>query len=333
MYAPHERRHTVPMPARTRSPRLGYALAASAAAMWALNGSLARFLLDDGLPALRLAQLRSLISFLILAGALALTRRDLLRVRREDLPRLAFMGIAGLAGVHATYFLAIGRLQIGVALAIQYLGPLLVLLWLKFVHHRKLPSTLWAAVAVSVVGSFFVVEAYRANALDGLGLAAAFGAAVTFAIYLVAGERAGHRYPPVTTLVWAFGFASLFWALAQPLWTFPTGYFHSAGNIALGLGVALVGTLFPFLCMVEALRHIPAPRAAIVATLEPVLAAILAYVIHGETLDPPQIAGGLLVMAAVIWVHAQQPSLAEESAPAYMSRNADPAQSAAPAPR
>src|SRR5712691_563833 len=113
MYAPRQRRrHTVEMPARGRSPRLGYALAASAAAMWALNGSLARFLLDDGLPALRLAQLRSLVSFLLLAGALALTRRDLLRVDREDLPRLAFMGIAGLAGVHATYFLAIHRLQI-----------------------------------------------------------------------------------------------------------------------------------------------------------------------------------------------------------------------------
>ena len=243
------------------------------------------------------------------------------------------MGIAGLAGVHATYFLAIDRLQIGVALAIQYLGPLLVLLWLKVVHHRKLPSTLWAAVAVSVLGSFFVVEAYRVSALDGLGLAAAFGAAVTFAIYLVAGERAGHRYPPVTTLVWAFGFASLFWALAQPLWSFPTGYFDSLGNVGLGLGVAVVGTLLPFLCMVEALRHIPAPRAAIVATLEPVLAAVLAFVIHGETLDAPQIAGGLLVVAAVIWVQAQRPSLAEESAPAYVSRNADAAQSAAAAPR
>src|SRR5919198_3306062 len=130
--------------ARARPPRLGYLLAASAATLWALNGSLARFLLDDGLPALRLAQLRSLIAFVILVAVLAAKRRDLLRIRREDVPRLAFFGVAGLALVHATYFLAISRLDIGVALVIQYLGPLLLLLWLRLAHRRRLPRTLWA---------------------------------------------------------------------------------------------------------------------------------------------------------------------------------------------
>jgi drug/metabolite transporter (DMT)-like permease len=85
--------------------------------------------------------------------------------------------------------------------------------------------------------------------------------------------------------------------------------------------------------MVEALRHIPAPRAAIVATLEPVLAAILAYFIHGESLDAVQIAGGLLVVCAVIWVQAQRPTLAEEAAPAYSSRPRRAAQTAPTLPR
>lgn len=288
--------------------------------MWALNGTFARALLDDHLPALRLAQLRSLASWAILLAALALTRRDLLRIRREDLGRLAFLGVGGLALVHATYFLAIGRLDIGVALVIQYLGPLLVLLWLRFAHGRQLPRALWGAVALSVVGCFFVLEPYGATHLDGLGVLAAFGAAVTFAVYLVAGERAGHRYPPVTTLVWAFGFASLFWAVVQPLWGFPIGDLGSLRHAALAAGVVLIGTLFPFLLMIEALRHIPAARAAVVATLEPVLAAALAWVILGQALDAVQIGGGLLVVAAVIWVQSQRSALADEAAPAYASR-------------
>ena len=305
---------------RPRSPRLGYALAAAAATMWALNGSLAEFLLDDGMPATRLAQLRSLFSFLLLAGALAVVARPLLRIHREDVPRLAFLGIAGLALVHATYFYAIDRLEIGVALTIQYLGPGLVLLWLRFGHGRSLAAGLWAAVGLSVAGCFLVVEAYRPGEVDVVGVVVAFAAAVTFAIYLVSGERAGQRYPPVTTLVWAFGFASLFWAFAQPLWSFPVRYVDTPETAALALGVVLVGTLFPFLCMVEALRHIPAPRAAIVATLEPVLAAVIAFLVHGERLGAPQIAGGLLVVAAVIWVQSQRPDLAAETAPAYPSR-------------
>lgn len=308
------------MAAERRSTRVGYALAASAAAMWALNGSLARFLLDDGVDPLRLSQLRSLLSWLILVAALGVLAPGRLRVRREDVPRLAFLGVVGLAGVHATYFFAIDRLQIGVALTIQYLGPLLILVWLAVFHRRRLGRGLWGAAGLSLAGCFLVVRAYDAGALDLLGIAGAFAAAVTFAIYLVASERLGRRYEPVTTLVWAFGFASLFWAVVQPLWAFPVERLEGVDNVALALGVAVIGTLAPFVLMVTSVRHIPAPRAAVVATLEPVLAAAFARAIHEEALSVAQVAGGLLVVAAVVWVQLQRISREMESAPEQPSR-------------
>jgi drug/metabolite transporter (DMT)-like permease len=284
--------------------------------MWAMNGNLARFLLDDGVSAFRLAQLRSLGSWLILLLVLALRRRDLLRVDRSEIPALALLGVAGLAMVHATYFLAIERLDIGVAVTIQYLAPLVLLVWLRLAHGRRLASSLWGAVALSVVGCFFVVRAYHASDLDGLGVAAAFGAMVSFAVYMVGSERAGHRHEPVTTLVWAFGFATLFWALVAPWWSFPFDDFSSTGHAFLAAGVVVVGTLLPFTCMVAALRHIPAPRAAVVATLEPVLAAVFAWIIHDQALAAVQVAGGLAVIAAVAWVQSRQPDLEAELAPA-----------------
>jgi drug/metabolite transporter (DMT)-like permease len=307
---------------RPRHPRLGYALAASAATMWALNGSLSRLLLDDGVSALRLAELRGVLSFVLLASALAIARPHLLRVRRRDIPRLAFLGVVGLAGVHATYFFSISRLDVGVALVIQYLGPLILLLWLRLVHRRQLQRSLWGAAVLSVIGCFLVVQAWNPGAIDGLGLLAAFGAAITFAIYLYSSEQAGHRYEPVTTLVWGFGFASLFWLVVQPPWSFPFAEFTSAENIALGLGVVVVGTLLPFVCIVAALRHVPASRAAVVATLEPVLAAIIAWPVLGQDLDVAQIAGGLIVVGAVVWVQIQRPAGDEEAAPAYRESTA-----------
>jgi drug/metabolite transporter (DMT)-like permease len=67
--------------------------------------------------------------------------------------------------------------------------------------------------------------------------------------------------------------------------------------------------------MVAALRHIAAPRAAVVATLEPVLAALFAWLIHDEALAAVQIAGGIAVLAAVAWVQSRRPDHEAEAAP------------------
>jgi drug/metabolite transporter (DMT)-like permease len=297
-----------------RRPALGYGLAAAAAAMWAVNGSLARFLLDDGVSAAHLSQIRATASALILVAALAVTSRRSLVIHRRDLPAMVWLGVAGLAGVHATYFLAIERLEIGVALTVQYLGPMLILVWLALAHRRRLRRSLWGAVALAVAGCALVVEVQRAGALDGLGLLAAAGAAITFAVYMVAAERAGRRYPAMTTLAWAFTFAALFWLVVRPPWTFPVDRLGDARAIALAAGVVLVGTLVPFVLMLTAVRHVPASRAGVVATLEPVLAALIAWPVHGEALAGPQILGGLLVVVAVVWVQTHPP-LEQESAP------------------
>jgi drug/metabolite transporter (DMT)-like permease len=309
---PIARGGTAPAP----SPRFGYALAAIAAAMWALNGSFARLLIDDGVSPFHLSEMRSAVSFALLAGWLAIANRNRLRVRRDELPALAWLGIGGLACVHATYFLAIERLDVGVALTIQYLGPLLILLWLRVAHGRRMAPSLWGAVALSAVGSFLVVRAYDTGSLDGIGLLFAFAAAVTFAIYMVAAERAGRGHAPVTTLTYGFGFATLFWLVVRPPWTFPFEAFTDLGNLGLGvLGVTVVGTLIPFILIVTAVRHIPAPRAAVVATLEPVLAAIIAWPVLDQALAAPQIAGIVVVVGAVVWVQSHRPQMEAERAP------------------
>ena len=308
-------------PAPARHPARGYALAAAAAAMWALNGNFAVYLLEDkALSPFELSELRSLGSWLILLAVLGIARPGLLRVRRGELPRLAVLGVAGLAAVHAAYFAAIERLEIGVAVTIQYLAPLLLLVWLRLAHRRRIASGLWGAVALSVAGCFFVVRAYAPGDLDALGVAAAFGAALAFAFYMVGAERAGHDHEPLTTLFWAFGFASLFWAVVAPWWEFPFGELGSARNALLAAGVVVIGTLLPFICMVAALRHVPSPRAGVVATLEPVLAAVFAWFLHDQALAAVQVTGGMVVLTAVAWVQSRRGDFEAELAPARRAK-------------
>ena len=302
---------------RDRRPRLGYLLAAVAALMFAINGSLARYLLDDGISPAHLSQLRVTVAFVLLAGTLVLVDRRRLRIARADVLRMAWLGLAGVAIVQFSYFLAIDRLPISVALVIQFTGPLMVLLWLRFAHGRRLRPSLYLAVGLSVAGSALVVEIHRAGSLDGLGILFSLVAAVTFAIYLIGFERAGHSYDAFTTLAWGLGFATLFWLLLSPPWSFPFDDFGSPRNAALALGVVVIGTLAPFLLNLSALRHLPAARVGVVATLEPPLAALIAWVVHGEALTGVQITGGLIVVAAVAWVQSHAPAPEVEAVPAW----------------
>jgi drug/metabolite transporter (DMT)-like permease len=292
---------------------LGYGLVVTAVTMFSLNASLALFLLDDGMSAMRLSELRTVGALAILLVVVAIVRPAGLRIDRSEVPQFALIGIAGLALVYVTYFVAIERLGVGPGLTLEYLAPLLLLLWLRFAHGRRLAPSLWAAVALSLAGSVLVVRAYEPTSLDLLGVVAGLGAAISFAIYFAGSERAGQRHPPLVTLFWAFAFSTAFWLVIQPPWTFPFGLLDSGEDLLLAAAIVVIGTLLPFGLIIAALRHVPAARAAAVATLEPALSALFAFLIHDETLAAVQIAGIAIVLAAVAWVQLQRPDMAEET--------------------
>src|SRR5205085_2855435 len=134
------------------------------------------------------------------------------------------------------------------------------------------------------------------------GLAAAVGATLAFALYLLIAERAVTRRHPVSLLAFGLLFASLFWAIAQPLWTFPfhdltrsvslQGHLHDVHLplFVLALSMVVLGTVVPFAFLVSALEHVSATSAGLVAMLEPVVATLVAHVWLGETLTAVQLA-------------------------------------------
>ena len=298
--------------ATARSPWLGYAMVIAAATLFAVNGTVSKVILSSGLSSQRLTEVRVTGAFVGLGIALALTRPATLRVERRDLPFLAFFGVCGVAFVQWFYFVAIGRLEIGIALLIQYLAPLLVALWARFVQRRPVRRRLWVALALALVGLSLVVEAWTGGSLDGLGVAASLVAALTFAVYILLAERAVGRRDALSLSWYGFLFAACFWALVQPWWTFPDAVVGAdvslLGNLAestapvwLLMGWMIVfGTIVPFGLVVGALRHIPATRVGIVAMLEPVVASAVAYAWLDEALGGVQIVGGCVVLAGIL---------------------------------
>ena len=307
--------------ARERKPLVGYALVWSAVGLWALNATVSKVVLESaGLSALRLSEVRSTGSALVLFAAVALVRPRLLRVSPRELAFLAVFGVAGLAFVQLFYFLAIERLDIGIALVIQYLAPVFVALWARFVAKEPVRRRLWAAIALSLAGLALVVELWRGVTLDGAGVAACLAAAVAYAGYVIMAERALERgRDAVSLLAWGFLFAALFWAVAQPWWTFPFGTVDGAAPLLGRLGdhdgpiplllayVVVLGTVVPFVLLVTALHHIRATRATAIAMLEPVLAAVIAYAWLGEEITGIQAVGALVVLVGVGLAQSARP--------------------------
>jgi drug/metabolite transporter (DMT)-like permease len=292
----------------------GYALVLATASFGGLNGSIARYLLDDGLSPWRLTQLRTAIAAFAVGIGLAVFRTELLRIDRAALPTMARLAVA-MTAAQAGHFYAIGRLEIGVAFAIEYLYPIIILVWLRFGHGRRLGHRMWIAVLAGIIGGYLVVGAYRTGGVDAAGVGGALVGAAGFGYYIVTSERAGDRYQAATSLFWAFLLSSLFWTVVLPWWSFPGQVLTLDANPVAVLWVALMGTVLPFFALNLALQRIAAVRVAMLMTAEMVFGALFAYLIHKEALAAPQLLGGAIILAAITWVQLERPDFAAEASP------------------
>jgi drug/metabolite transporter (DMT)-like permease len=299
---------------RDRRRTVGYAMVAASALLFAVNGSISKLALEASeMGTLRWTELRSTGAFLVLLTAIAVVAPRNLRVGRREARALIAYGIVGFAFVQWLYFVAIFRLPIGIGLLLEFTAPVLVALWARFVWRERVRDRVWAALALVLVGLVLVAQAWSGVTLDELGVAAGLAAAVALAVYYLAGERLVVRRDPYSLVCLAIGAAAGFWAVVQPWWSFP---FSTLGEVvALPGGTSapvwvlagwtvVLGTIAPFVLSIGALRHLPATTVTIVATLEPVAAAFVAWVWLGETLAAVQIVGGLVVLAGIFLAEA-----------------------------
>ena len=302
-------------------------MALGAAGLWAANGTVSKVILQSGdLSSQRLAEVRSTGAFVGLALVVGLTRPGSLRVTARELPFLVAFGVLGLALVQWTYFAAIDRLEIGIALLIQYTAPLLIALWARFVRHDQVRARVWAALTLSLFGLGLVVDVWRGLSLDGVGVLFAWGAALTYAAYVLMAEKGIVRRDPLSLLCLGMLFSSVFWAVAQPWWSFPTEIVNDdvslLGNLSeydlrlwlLMLTLIVAGTIVPFALLIGALGHLSATRVAIAAMFEPVAATIVAYLWLDEALSGLQLVGGGLVLAGIVLAQTARDERAVTSA-------------------
>ncbi|MFF9375325.1 DMT family transporter [Streptomyces griseoluteus] len=294
----------------------GLGLALVSALAFGGSGVAAKPLIEAGLDPLHVVWLRVTGAALVMLP-LAVRHRALLR-RRPAL--LAGFGLLAVAGVQACYFAALSRIPVGVALLIEYLAPALVLGWVRFVQRRPVTRAAALGVVLAAGGLACVVEVWSGLRFDVLGLLLALGAACCQVGYFVLSDQggdAGERAPDPLGVI-AYGLlagAAVLTLVARP-WTMDrsvlTGTAHLDGTpvpaLALLAWIVLVATVAAYVTGVLSVRLLSPQVAGVVACLEAVIATVLAWVLLGEHLSLPQVAGGAVVLLGAF--------IAQSSAPA-----------------
>lgn len=291
---------------------LATAAVVTAAFCWGLSAIFAKGAFESGIPPERMAEARIAVAGVLLIGFLAFARRDLVRPPPASLLPAAVFGVS-LVIVNLSYYVAIDRLPVGVAIALQYTAPVVVLTLTALVGRRVPGALVWLAGGLTLAGAVLVSGAYAGfGGVDGLGLLAGFGSAISFAMYLLSAEAAGRRGAhPASILAVGFVVAAAIWTVALPWWTWPIDRLADPINILRVVGVGVVGTLLPFLLAVAALRVISSALAGIAATFEPVFASGLAFLLLGQGLTGAQLLGGGLVVIGVVLAQATRGEGAE----------------------
>ena len=278
---------------------------------FAISSFPAKLAMESGLSAWRLTQIRTLGAFLVLFIYVYLKNKSSLRIKAKELPILIIFGVFGFAAVNLLYFLAIQRLNVGIALIIEFTAPIWIALWMRFIQKKLISKLLWWGLVIGLTGLVLIAQVWRGLTLDGLGVTFAILDAFALALYFLVGEKLVGVKSSEATMAWGLGVSSAFFAIIQPWWTFP---FEKMGSVVeltgrlsgislptfyLVLWVIIFGTAIPYFLVLNGLRGLSAATTSSIGMLEPVLGGIFGWIFLYEKLNLTQSVGAVVVLVGI----------------------------------
>ncbi|MEJ5062657.1 threonine/homoserine exporter RhtA [Erwinia sp. MYb375] len=212
-----------------------------------------------------------------------------LRFNRQQILPLVIYGLA-LGGMNYSFYLSIRTVPLGIAVALEFTGPLV----LALAGSRRPLDFLW--VGLAVLGLFFLLPiGHSIDSIDPVGAIYALTAGALWAVYILAGKRAGSQHGPATvaagSLIGALVFVPLGLAYANPgIWTLSL--------IPIGLAIAVLSSALPYSLEMIALTRLPARTFGTLMSLEPAMAAISGMLFLGEVLTLVQWLALLAIITA-----------------------------------
>jgi drug/metabolite transporter (DMT)-like permease len=279
----------------------GIAFVVASAAAFGAMAILARIAYASGVDTATLLALR----FAIAAGAmLALARiRGVALPGGRTLAALVVLGALGYGGQAASFFTALTLAPAGLVALLLYLHPALVAVLAALFLHERIDAPRLGALAMALAGTALTVgpalgDGASASPAMLAGIGFAIAAASFYAVYIIAGAALGRRARPLAMSTVVIASAAVVFAAASAV-RGPQWPQTAAGWLAV-VAIAVLCTVAAITLYFAGLERIGPTRASTLSTVEPVVTVTLAGIVLGETIAPVQLAGGALILAAVI---------------------------------
>ena len=280
----------------------------SAGTLWGLMGIFVRKLSTYGFSSLQIACLRILfgaVLFLVITGCY---RRELLKIKLRDVGLFLGMGLLSLLLFTVCYFTTINLASLSVAAILLYTSPIWVMLLSALCFREKITGRKLLCAAMAFGGCVLVSGMGSAASLSPAVIVTGLLSAVGYGLYSIFGTFALRKYQPITVTTYAFVFGALGAAvLCKPVEIIAViASAPNPGGLVLLLAVtAFVTAVLPYLLYTLGLSHMRASAAAIMASIEPVVATAAGALVFGEGLTLSAVAGIALVLGAIVVLNAK----------------------------
>jgi drug/metabolite transporter (DMT)-like permease len=277
-----------------------YLFVVTAAALWGIIGVFSKQLSVLGFSILQIVSIRAIFSALIILVFLLFKDRKLLRIELRDSVYFLGTGIVSFTFFNWCYFIAINKTSLSAAAILLYTAPAFVMVFSSVLFNEKFTRKKVAALLLTFAGCFLVAAFVggAANSISILGIIAGLGSGLGYALYSIFGRYALNKYHPFTVTFHTFVFASIGLIPISNIGGM-LDLFANMQAVYYAVCLSVLSTVLPFLLYTKGLSRMETGRASIIATLEPVVAAIVGIALFGEPITIYKITGILVVVIAV----------------------------------
>jgi drug/metabolite transporter (DMT)-like permease len=307
--------HDAAAVASSRRAQAGVAWAVLAAGSFGLSGALASGLLDAGWSPAALVLCRIGVGAVALAAPAAMALRGRWHLLRANAGFLVVFGLVAVAACQYSYFNAVERLPVAIAILVEYVAPVAVVCWMWARHHQRPSGLTLVGAGVAVAGLLLVLDVFAASSVDVIGVLWALGGMVGCAFFFVVSSGEENGLPPIVLAAGGLtvgsvllGLAGLVGLVDMSASTSPASY----NGVHVGWWVAVVAlgvitAAVSYVSGVFASRALGPRLASFLGLLEVLFSVVFAWLLLGQLPHVIQLLGGILLLGGVIVVRMGEP--------------------------